>query len=105
MAEPEVCLEKAKAIECDILVNNGGLSQRDPFIDCEFKMAKYMMNVNCMGPIAMIKGVVSKYLENFNESKELQIVNILSVSALVGVPCRTMYSASKFGLDGFGKAL
>ena len=68
-------------------------------------MAKYMMNVNCMGPIAMIKGVVSKYMKKFNSTKQLQIVNILSVSALCGVPCRTIYSASKFGLDGFGKAL
>ena len=32
-------------------------------------------------------------------------MNILSVSALIGVPVRTFYSCSKFALDGFGKAL
>jgi dehydrogenase/reductase SDR family protein 7B len=105
LAEPEACLAISKTIQCDILINNGGLSQRDPFVDCDFSMVKYMMNVNCMGPIAMIKGVVTKYLETFNSSSQLQIVNILSVSALLGVPCRTLYCASKFGLDGFGKAL
>ena len=45
-------------------------------------------------------------MESFNpETSQLQVVNILSVAAQVGVPCRTFYSASKFGLDGFGKAL
>lgn len=27
------------------------------------------------------------------------------MSGMVGLPCRTLYSASKFGLSGFGKAL
>jgi short-subunit dehydrogenase len=71
LAEPEKCLEVAESISCDILINNGGLSQRDPFVDCDFSMAKYMMNVNCMGPIALIKGIVSKYMETFNSSKQL----------------------------------
>jgi len=39
------------------------------------------------------------------QQSELQVVNILSIAALFGVPCRTMYSASKFGLDGFGKSI
>lgn len=33
------------------------------------------------------------------------IVNISSGSGLVGLPVRTMYSSSKFGLAGFGEAL
>ena len=32
-------------------------------------------------------------------------MNILSLSGLFGMPVRTMYSASKFGLSGFGKAI
>ena len=66
-----------------------------------------MMNVNCLGPIAIIKQIVASYMEKFKakQQKELQIVNILSIAALFGVPCRTMYSASKFGLDGFGKSI
>ena len=39
------------------------------------------------------------------KSNDGQIVNILSISGIMGVPCRTFYSASKFGLDGFSKAL
>mmetsp|Transcript_2493 Transcript_2493/g.4192 ORF Transcript_2493/g.4192 Transcript_2493/m.4192 type:complete len:166 (+) Transcript_2493:250-747(+) len=89
----------------DILVNCGGFSQRDQFIDCEYSLCDQMMRVNCLSPIALIKGVVTNYLESTDKTKQLQIVNILSVSGLVGVPCRTFYSASKFGLDGFGKAI
>ena len=33
------------------------------------------------------------------------IVNVLSLAGLIGVPIRTFYSASKFAMDGFGKAL
>ena len=32
-------------------------------------------------------------------------MNVLSVAGLLGVPVRSYYSASKFALDGFGKAL
>ena len=32
-------------------------------------------------------------------------MNVLSVAAQVGTPIRSFYSASKFALDGFGKAL
>ena len=39
------------------------------------------------------------------ERKSGQIVNILSVFGYVGAPTRTLYSASKFALSGFGKAL
>ena len=60
-----------------------------------------MMNVNLMSPIAIIKAI----LPRLNANKNGQIVNILSVSGIMGVPCRTYYCASKFGLDGFSKAL
>jgi short-subunit dehydrogenase len=39
------------------------------------------------------------------ERGQCQIVNILSISGIMGVPVRTMYCASKFAMDGFGKAL
>jgi dehydrogenase/reductase SDR family member 7B len=86
----------------DILVNNGGLSMREEFANCEYKTCEYMMNTNCLSHIALVKGV----LPNMISSKRGgHIVNILSISGLMGVPVRTMYSASKFAMDGFSKAL
>ena len=60
------------------------------------------MKVNALSPIALIKGFLPKFVK---QSGGAQIVNILSISALVGTPVRSLYSASKFALDGFGKAL
>ena len=41
LMEPEKCLEIAKNFgqRVDILVNNGGISQRDEFINCDFSVA------------------------------------------------------------------
>ena len=47
----------------DILINNGGVSQRDIFENADLKIAKHLMNVNCLSPIALIKGFVPKMLK------------------------------------------
>ena len=60
------------------------------------------MNLNALSPIALIKGLLPKLIKQPNGA---QIVNVLSVAGQIGTPLRTMYSASKFALDGFGKAL
>jgi|LauGreDrversion4_2_1035121.scaffolds.fasta_scaffold270046_1 short-subunit dehydrogenase len=102
LSKPERCLEQAQAIKgVDILVNNGGISMREEFADTEFSTCEYMMNTNCLSHIALIKGM----LFDMTSRGDCQIVNILSISGLMGVPVRTMYSASKFAMDGFSKAL
>ena len=62
LANPDDCLALAHnwPDTIDILINNGGLSQRDQFIDCDFQVAKYMINVNTLSPIALIKGFLPK---------------------------------------------
>ena len=59
------------------------------------------MNVNCLSHIAVCKAALPGMIAR----KSGQIVNILSISAFLGTPMRTMYCASKFGLCGFGKVL
>ena len=58
------------------------------------------MNTNFMSHIALIKS----FLPLLNKSKG-SIVNIGSISGLLGVGCRTSYSASKFAIAGFSKSL
>ena len=103
LSDPDKCLEFAETFKdnIDILVNNGGLSNREQFVDCKLLIAKHLMNVNCLSPIALIKG----FLPRLIESGAGQVVNVLSVAGTVGVPVRAYYSASKFALDGFGKAI
>ena len=63
LSDPDVCYEWAKNFEgrVDILVNNGGISQREQFIHADFKIAKHLMNVNALSPIALIKGFIPKF--------------------------------------------
>lgn len=60
------------------------------------------MNINCLSPIALIKGLLPQFI---NQTNGAQIVNVLSVAGQFGTPVRSYYSASKFALDGFGKAI
>ena len=59
------------------------------------------MNVNCMSHIAIINALLPKMIQR----KSGHIVNVLSLAAVFGITYRTLYSAPKFGTDGFGKAL
>ena len=84
-------------------MNNGGVWLRDTFNDIsDFNVVNRIYNVNTLAPIALIKGFLPKLIEQNNQG---QIVNILSLSSLVGVPGMSIYSSSKYALDGFGKAL
>lgn len=85
----------------DILVNNGGISMRDEFKDLDFSVCETMLNTNLLSQIAATKAA----LPGMTERKTGAIINVSSGSGIVGLPVRTMYSSSKFGLSGFGKAL
>ena len=75
---------------------------REEFSGTEYSTCDYMMNTNCMSHIALTKGLLSDMI---SRGSVCQIVNILSISGQMGIPVRTMYCASKFAMDGFGKAL
>lgn len=75
---------------------------REEFVNCDFETCEYMMNTNCLSHIALVKGFLFSMI---SAGRQGQIVNILSISGLMGVPVRTLYCASKFAMDGFSKAL
>jgi len=104
LSDPDTCLKKAQEYDgrVDILINNGGVYQSDLFLNTDLSVCTRIMNVNCLSPIALIKGFLPRMIK---QEGGAQIVNILSVAGLLGVPFGCYYSASKFGLDGFGKAL
>jgi short-subunit dehydrogenase len=102
LSKPDECLAQAQRIKgIDILINNGGISMREEFVNTEYSTCEYMMNTNCLSHIALTKGLLFDMISR----GQCQIVNILSISGLLGVPVRTLYCASKFAMDGFGKSL
>jgi len=74
---------------------------RDEFQELDFSVCETMLNTNLLSHIAVIKAA----LPYMAKRKTGTIVNVSSGSGIMGMPLRTLYSATKFGLSGFGKAL
>ena len=106
LSKPEECLQIGTQLSkrigtIDILINNGGVSQRCPFEEMDFENAIDLINVNTLAPIALIKSL----LPSLERAKRPQIVNVSSIAGLVGVGVRSCYAASKFGIAAFSKSL
>lgn len=85
----------------DLLVNNGGISQRSYFKDTDLAVFRRIMEVNFFGNVALTKAV----LPYFIGQKHGHIAVVSSVVGRFGTPLRTAYSASKHALHGFYDAL
>jgi dehydrogenase/reductase SDR family protein 7B len=85
----------------DVLINNGGISQRSLAKDTPLDIDRKIMEVNYFGQIALTKAVLPYMLKQ----KSGHIVVMSSISGKFGFYLRTAYSASKHALHGFFEAL
>ncbi len=85
----------------DILINNGGISQRSLGHETKIEVYEEIMAVNFFGNIALTLAV----LPAMRARKSGTIATISSVAGKIGTPLRTGYSASKFANNGFYDAL
>lgn len=85
----------------DILVNNGGISQRSFAKDTLVSIDKRIMEINYIGTIALTKAVLPHFLER----KQGQFVITTSIVGKIGTPLRSTYAASKHALHGFFDSL
>lgn len=85
----------------DILVNNGGISQRALALDTSLEVDKKLMNVNYFGTIALTKAVLPAMLTH----QLGHIVTVTSLTGIFGSPYRTSYAAAKHALHGFFDSL
>jgi len=81
----------------DILINNGGISQRSLTIDTDMEVYRRLMEVNFFGAVALTKYL----LPHFIKRKQGHVVAISSVAGKFGTPWRSGYAASKHALHGF----
>jgi 3-oxoacyl-[acyl-carrier protein] reductase len=95
----EKVLKKFKKI--DILINNAGIAKDRPLFMMPDEDWKSVIDTNLGGVYNMTRSVVTLFLKQ----KEGCIVNMSSVSGLIGLPGQTNYSASKAGIVGFTKSL
>jgi len=85
----------------DILINNAGITRDDLLLRMTQDEWDAVLNVNLKGTFLMTKHA-AKYMVRQRGGR---IVNLASVSGLVGNPGQANYSASKAGVVGFTKTV
>lgn len=95
----ETAIKKFSRI--DVLVNNGGVSQRSFTKDTPLEIDRKLMEINYFGTIAITKSVLPFMLKQ----KSGEIIAMSSVSGKFGYFLRSAYSASKHALHGFFDSL
>jgi len=98
--------EKVKIAESefgriDILVNNGGITQRSLVKDTLFEVDRAIMYTNYFGTVALTKAVLPGMLAR----KSGHIVVISSLMGYLDTPLRSGYAASKHALHGYFDSL
>jgi len=85
----------------DVLINNGGISQRSYAKDTNLDVVKRIMNINFIAQVAITKSVLPSMIKN----KSGHIIVTSSLVGKFGTPLRSTYSASKHALHGFFDSL
>ena len=83
----------------DILVNNAGITKDNLILKMKEEDFDAVINVNLKGAFHMIKSVFS----HMTKHRSGRIINISSVSALIGTAGQANYVSSKAGLIGLTK--
>ena len=85
----------------DVLVNNAGIECPGPFEDTPEADFRRVMETNFFGPYLVTRAV----LPAMRDRQAGCIIMVSSLSALVGLPCSSAYTASKFALEGATECL
>jgi short-subunit dehydrogenase len=85
----------------DILINNGGISQRSLAKETELDVDRRIMEVDYFGALSLTKYLLPHFLTR----KSGHFVTVSSVMGKIGTPYRTGYAAAKHALHGFFDSL
>lgn len=101
LSKPETLKEKAEEALAafggiDVLVNNGGISQRSLFAETDMETIRRLMEVNFFGSAELTRAV----LPSMMEQKSGHIIVTSSVAGKFGTKFRSGYAASKHALQG-----
>lgn len=85
----------------DILVNNAGITKDNLFMRMKDEEWDDVIAVNLTAAFTLMRGALRGMMRN----RSGRIVNIASISGIIGNPGQPNYSASKAGLIGMSKSL
>jgi NAD(P)-dependent dehydrogenase (short-subunit alcohol dehydrogenase family) len=87
--------------QIDVLVNNAGEYIYSPIDNIDYDKLSHIVDVNLKAPVYLMKCAVP-YMKENNFGR---IINIGSISGVMGEAGASMYSATKAGLIGLSKAV
>lgn len=85
----------------DVLINNAGVGITGPLEEIPLSEIRNNFDTNFFGPIEVIRAV----LPQMRRQKSGIIINITSIAGYMGLPYRSVYSASKGALELITEAL
>ncbi|CAM4064509.1 SDR family oxidoreductase [Flavobacterium antarcticum] len=85
----------------DVVINNAGVGITGPLEEIPMQEIKNNFETNFFGPIDVMKAV----LPQMRLQKSGLIINITSIAGYMGLPYRSVYSASKGALELISEAL
>lgn len=86
---------------CDVLINNGGFSQRSKALETSQELEREIMEVDYFAQVALAKTVIP-YMIKMGGGK---IVVVSSIAGKFGFYLRSSYSAAKHALQGYFESL
>lgn len=106
LEQPDTFPDRAQQVlklfnRIDLVIHNGGISQRSWVKDTPLVIDQKVMAVNYFGPVALTKAILPYFLEQ----QHGHFVVISSLVGRFGTPLRSAYAASKHALHGFFESL
>lgn len=106
LSHPETLALSAEAAiqifgHIDILINNGGISQRSLAKDTKLEVDRKIMEVDYFGTVALTKSLIPHFIRR----KSGHFVTVSSVMGKIGTPYRSAYAGAKHALHGFFDSL
>ena len=98
---PSLDQKTEEAIQCfghvDILIHNGGISQRSLIIETTMDVHRKLMEVDYFSYVAITKAISPHFISR----QSGHFVVMSSVMGKIGTPMRSAYAAAKHALHGF----
>ena len=101
-ATGDALLERIEALDrLDVLVNNAGTNQPQPFLEVTDEVLDAMLGLNVRAAFRVARSAARVMMRHGSGS----IVNMSSQMGHVGSPRRTVYCMTKHGIEGLTKAM